>query len=227
MTDAGEWLISTAKRNPEALLVLAAGCTLLMRGGRSSHQAAGQTASGVSGSNAPWNVSRTTERTLEAAGDLKHRIADAGSSVAEQAGEVAKTLSTQTSHIAGQAQSMLSSGFGQLLREQPLALVVAGLAAGAAVAALLPPTDLEERTLGGARDAISGMTGKVGGNLIAAATDAGQRLTQEVTERATESFKELAQEVAGQFSEKKAMGAPDKPDEPPGNANPLMNRGGI
>jgi hypothetical protein len=144
--------------------------------------------------------------------------------MAEQAGEVAKTLSTQTSQIAGQAQSMLSSGFGQLLREQPLALVVAGLAAGAAVAALLPSTDLEERTLGGARDAISGMTGKVGGNLIAAATDAGQRLTQGVTERATEGFKELAQEVAGKFSEK-VMGATDKSDERPGHANPLMNRG--
>jgi hypothetical protein len=119
---------------------------------------------------------------------------------------------------------MLSSGFGQLLREQPLALVIAGLAAGAAVAALLPSTDLEERTLGGARDAISGMTGKVGGNLIAAATDAGQRLTQGVAERATEGFKELAQDVAEQFTEK-AMGATDKSDERPGNANPLMNRG--
>jgi hypothetical protein len=225
MTDAGEWLINTAKRNPEALLVLAAGCTLLMRGGRSSYRAAGQTASSVSGSNAPWNVSRTTEKTSEVAGDLKQRIADAGSSMAEQAGEVATTLSTQTSHIAGQAQSMLSSGFGQLLREQPLALVIAGLAAGAAVAALLPSTDLEERTLGGARDAISSMTGKVGENLIAAATDAGQRLTQGVTERATEGFKDLAQEVAGQFSEKKIMGATDKSDERPGNANPLMNRG--
>jgi hypothetical protein len=225
MTDAGEWLISTAKRNPEALLVLAAGCTLLMRSGRSSYRATGETTSGVSGSNAPWNVSRTTEKTPEIAGDLKQRIADAGSSVAEQAGEIAKTLSTQTSQIAGQAQSMLSSGFGQLLREQPLALVVAGLAAGAAVAALLPSTELEERTLGGARDAIADMTGKVGGNLIAAATDAGQRLTQGVTERATEGFKELAQEVAGQFSEKKVMGATDKSDERPGNANPLMNRG--
>ena len=53
MTDAGEWLISTAKRNPEALLVLAAGCALLMRSGRSSYRAAEQTASGVSGSNEP------------------------------------------------------------------------------------------------------------------------------------------------------------------------------
>jgi hypothetical protein len=225
MTDAAEWLISTAKRNPEALLVLAAGCTLLMRGGRGSYSAAGQTASGVPGSNPPWNVSRTTVKTSEVAGDLKRRIADAGSSVAEQAGEIAKTVSTQTSQIADQAQSMLSSGFGQLLREQPLALVVAGLAAGAAVAALLPSTDLEERALGGARDAISGMTGKLGENLTAAATDAGQRLTQGVTERATEGLKELAQEVAGQFSEKKSMGATDKSDERPGNENPLINRG--
>ena len=119
---------------------------------------------------------------------------------------------------------MLTSGFGQLLREQPLALVVVGLVAGAAVAALLPPTDLEERTLGGARDAISGMTGKVGQNVIAAATDAGQRLTQGVTGRATEGLKELAQEVAGQFSEKKSS-ATEKSDERPGNANPLINRG--
>lgn len=224
MTEAGEWLISTAKRNPEALLVLAAGCALLMRGGGSSYRAAEQTASGVSGSNAPWNISRTTDRASGIASDMKDRIADAGSSVTEQGLEMARTLSTQTSQIAGRAQSMLSSGFGQLLRQQPLALVAAGLAAGAAVAALLPSTDLEERTLGGARDAISGMAGKVGGNLIEAATDAGQRLTQGAAERATEGFKELAQDVVGQFTEK-VTGSTDKLGERPGNASPLSDRG--
>lgn len=223
MTDAGEWLISTAKRNPEALLVLAAGCALLMRGGKDSHRAAEPTTSGVSTSNTPWNVSRTAEKASGIASDMKDRIADAGSSVAEQASEMARTLSTQTSQIAGQAQSMLSSSFGRLLREQPLALVAAGLAAGAAVAALLPATDLEERTLGGARDAISDMAGNAGGNLIAAATEAGQRLTQGVAERATEQFKELAQEVAGQFAEK-VMGGTDQPAERPGNVSPLLNR---
>ena len=223
MTDAGEWLISTAKRNPEALLVLAAGCALLMRGGRSSYRAAEQTASGISGSNEPWNISRTTDKASEIATDMKDRIADAGSSVTEQGREMARTLSTQTSQIAGRAQSMLSSGFGQLLREQPLALVVAGLAAGATVAALLPSTDLEERALGGARDAISGMAGKVGGNLMEAATDAGQQLTQGAAERATQGFKELAQDVVGQFTEKVA-GATDKPAERPGNVSPLSNR---
>ena len=52
---------------------------------------------------------------------------------------------------------MLSSGFESLVREQPLALVALGLAAGATVAALLPETAVEERALGSARDAISGM----------------------------------------------------------------------
>ena len=221
MTDAGEWLISTAKRNPEALLVLAAGCALLIRGGRSSSWTAGQTASG---SNASWNVSRATYNASEVAGDLKNRIANAGSSVTEQAGEIAKTVSAQTSQLAGQAQSMLSSGFGQLLREQPLVLVAAGLAAGAAVAALLPSTDLEERTLGNARDAISGMAGKVSENLVAAASDAGQRLTQGVAERATQGLKELAQDVAGQFTEK-VVGATDKPGAKPDNVSPLPTRG--
>ena len=77
MTDAGEWLISTAKRNPEALLVLVAGCALLMRGGGSSYRVAEQTGSGVSGSNAPWNVSRTTEteKASEIVSELKDRIA--------------------------------------------------------------------------------------------------------------------------------------------------------
>jgi hypothetical protein len=37
---AGNWLIGTAKRHPEALLVLAAGCALLMRGVGGSSQGA-------------------------------------------------------------------------------------------------------------------------------------------------------------------------------------------
>ena len=91
------------------------------------------------------------------------------------------------------------------------------------MAALLPSTDLEERTLGGARDAISGVAGKVGENLAAAATDAGQRLTQGVAEHA-EGFKELAQDVAVQFSEK-VMSSTNKPGERPVNVSPLPNRG--
>lgn len=222
MTDTGEWLISTAKRNPEALLVIAAGCALLMRGSTSSYPSTEQSV-GAPSPGMSWNVSRQTEEPSAIGGDIKDRIADVGSSVTERGAEMVRTLSTQTSQIAGRAQSTLSSGFGQLLREQPLALVAAGLAVGAAVAALLPATDLEERTLGGARDAISDMAGKVGENLVEAAKDASQQLTQKVTERATEGFKEVAKEVVGQVTEK-VTSATDKPGERPGNVSPLSTR---
>ena len=211
MTDAGEWLLNTAKRNPEALLVIAAGCALLMRSGQTSYQAPDAGMLSTPGRGSSWNVSRQTEESASSGG-IKDRITETSASVAEQGREVVKTLSTQTSQLAGRAQSTFSNGFGQLLQEQPLALVAAGLAVGAAVAALLPATDLEERTLGGARDAISDMAGKVGENLVEAAKDAGQQLTQKVTERATEEFKQAAKDVVGQVTET-VTGVAEKPGE--------------
>src|ERR1700737_1148236 len=138
---AGDWLIGTAKRHPEALLVLAAGCALLMRGGGGSSQSRNESA----GSDGRWQGSRATEKASEVVSDLKDRATNVASSVSNYAGGVGRTISAQTSQIAGQAQSTLQTGFGHVLREQPLALVVLGLAAGAAVATLLPATEMEER----------------------------------------------------------------------------------
>ena len=126
------------------------------------------------------------------------------SSVSDYAGGVGRTISAQSSQIVGQAQSTLQTGFGHLLREQPLAVVAFGLAAGAAVATLLPATEVEERTLAPARDAIAGVTGKMGENLIAAASDAGQQLSQGIAERVSEGFKELVHEVGEKFTDKVA-----------------------
>jgi hypothetical protein len=104
------------------------------------------------------------------------------------------------------------------LREQPLALVVLGLAAGAAIATLLPATEVEERTLAPARDAIAGVAGKVGDNLIAAASDAGQRLTLGIAERAADGLKELVHEVGEKFTDKVA-GKTETPGALPSNVS--------
>ena len=202
---AGDWFIGTAKRNPEALLVLAAGCALLMRGGGGSSQdAPTQRSTESAGSDRRWQVSRAPEKTSEVASDLKDRVTDVTSSVSDYAGGVRRTISAQTSQIAGQAQSTLQAGFGHLLSEQPLALVVLGLAAGAAVATLIPATEVEERTLAPARDAIADVAGKVGENLIEAAGEASRHLTQGIAERASEAVKELVHEVAEKFTDKVA-----------------------
>jgi len=219
---AGNWLIGTAKRHPEALLVLAAGCALLMRGVRGSSQGASNSDESA-GSDGRWQNSRATEKASKAVSDLKDRATNIASSVSDYAGGVGRTISAQTSQIAGQAQSTLQTGFGHLLREQPLALVVLGLAAGAAVAMLLPATEMEERTLAPARDAIAGVTSKVGENLIEAASEAGERLTQGIAERASEGFKELVHEVSTKFTDKVA-GKTESPGPLPSNVSNLPSR---
>ena len=220
---AGDWLIGTAKRQPEAILVLAAGCALLMRGGGGYSQGASNNDESA-GPDKRWQVSRTTEKASEAVSDLKDRATNIASSVSQYAGGVGRTISAQTSQIAGQTQSTLQTGFGHLLREQPLALAVLGLAAGAAVATLLPATEMEERTLAPARDAIAGVTGKVGENLIEAASDAGQRLAHGIAERASDGFTELVHEVGEKLTDRVA-GKTESSGPLPSNVSSLPSRG--
>jgi hypothetical protein len=60
---AGHWLIGTAKRHPEALLVLAAGCALLARnGGGSSQGTSVQSSNEGAASDGRWQVSRRRRR---------------------------------------------------------------------------------------------------------------------------------------------------------------------
>jgi hypothetical protein len=219
---AGDWLIGTAKRHPEALLVLAAGCALLMRGGGGSSKGAPtQRSNDSAGPDRRWQVSRATEEIVS---DLKDRVTDVASSASDYAGGVRRNISAQTFQIAGQAQSKLQTGFGHLLREQPLGLVVLGLAAGAAIATLLPVTEVEERTLAPARDAIGDVTGKVGENLIEAASEASRQLTQGIAERASEAVKELVHEVAEKFTDKVA-GKTESSGALPSNISSLQSRG--
>jgi hypothetical protein len=214
------WLIGTAKRHPEALLVLAAGCALLMRGGSSSHQASpapgydrdhyGNREQVEARTDAGWSegASRAAEGAAQYASNIKDRVADAASSyaasVSDYAGSVGRTISTQTSRLADQTQSTVESSFGYVLREQPLALIVLGLAAGAALAALLPTSEVENRTLAPARDAIASAAGQLGENLLEAAGEAGERLKQGAAERgfSSEGLKGLAHEVADKFASK-------------------------
>ena len=217
---ASHWLIGTAKRNPEALLVLAAGCALLMRGGGSSpSQASAAYHSDYYGNReqearTPGNwsegASRAVEGATEYASDIKDRVADAAgsyaSSISDYAGSVGSTISTQASRIADQTQSTVKTGIGYVLREQPLAAAALGVAVGAAIAAILPSTEVEARTLGPAHEAVADAAGKLGDNLMDAAGEAGERLKQGVAERgfSSEGLKGLAHEVADTFADKVA-----------------------
>ena len=191
-SQAGDWLMGTARRNPEALLLLAAGACLLMRSG------------GKAGSAADY------------ASDVKERISDAASgyagSVSEFADDARRAITERSERWQREARSQLKGGMDRLLREQPLAVAVAGLAAGAAVAALFPSTKLENQTFGGTREALADATGRAGERVMEAAGKAGERLKDAAEERglSAEGLKKVASEVADTFtSEIKGKSDPD------------------
>jgi hypothetical protein len=216
---ASHWLIGTAKRNPEALLVLAAGCALFMRGGGSSPAQASAPAyhRDFYGTRQPEarplanlseGASGAVEGATEYASDIKDRVTDAAgsyaSTISDYAGSVGSNISTQASRIADQTQSTVKTGIGYVLREQPLAVVALGVAVGAAIAAILPSTEVEARTLGPAHEAVADAASKVGEHLMGAAGEAGERLKKGVAERGfnSEGLQGLAHDVADTFANK-------------------------
>ena len=229
-SQAGDWLAGAARRNPEALLLLAAGCCLLMRsrGSSSSRAASSRTASpgrydwteqghqsgaervsssaGRTASNVRDGLSRAADSASDYASDIKDRVSETASayadSISEFAQDAGRSVSERSTRLGRQAQSTLQGGMERVLRDQPLAVAVAGLAAGAAVAALFPSTDIEGRTLGGAREALTDAAGKAGEMVMDAAGKAKERLQAAAEERgfSSQGLQGLASEVAESFT---------------------------
>jgi hypothetical protein len=224
-SQAGDWLAGAARRNPEALLLLAAGCCLLMRSrGSSSSRVPSrnrygefeQSQSGGSNrvssdagrvtSNLRGGLSRAAESASDYASDIGERVSDTAGAYAESISEFAqdayRNVSERSARLGRQAQSTLQDNAERVLRDQPLAVAVAGLAAGAAVAALFPSTEMEGRTLGGAREALTDAAGNAGEMVMDAAGKAKERLQAAAEERgfSSEGLQGLASEVAETFT---------------------------
>lgn len=213
----GEWLIGAVKKNPEGMLLLAAGCALLLRSGgsRSSLRSASQARSTdwsrqdgqgrYQGSGMSDTVSRASDNVRDYASELSRSVGDKASNyaaaVGEYAGEVGRTVADQSERMARQTQATLQQTMNRVLKEQPLAVAVMGLAAGAAVAAVLPSTDIEERALGPVAAKLSGAADAVRDNVAQGASKAGERLMEVADERGLnkDGLKEVAGEVADAF----------------------------
>jgi hypothetical protein len=223
-SSATDWVMNTARRNPEGLLLLAAGCALLMRSGASplakrfSENSYGGHANSYGGnadgghrgsashSTLREGISRTAEGAADYVSDVKDKVAETAgsymSSVTDYADETRRNISDQSARLTRQAQSTLQSGMDRMLREQPLAVAILGVAAGAAVASLFPTTDVEQQALGGTRDALVDAASKAGESLAGAAGAAGERLMSTAAERGLnpEGLKEIARDVADTFT---------------------------
>lgn len=216
-----DWLVGAVKSNPEGLLLLAAGCALLLRSSgssergyytrsagsyQSSHSHDGgrqkSMASGVADS-----VSQAADSARGYASDLGKTVSDKASAYASTVGDYAdearRTVVDQSERLVEQARSTMQVTINRVLQEQPLALAIAGLAAGAAVAAAFPATSVERQTLGPAGEKLSEAASNVGQSLSQAASKAGAKLMDIAEERGlnAEGLKEVAGDVAGTFGD--------------------------
>ena len=253
---SADWLMSSVKKNPEGLLLLAAGFALLLRSGSASAQGSGRyqqypggRTGGYGGGGQDWRMregmSRAADSAREYASDVGKTLSDtadnvgktlsettdrAGRTLSEATDRVGKTLSEttdrytsaageyvedarktivdQSGRIAEQAQSTIE----RIVREQPLAIAIAGLAAGAAVAAAFPASRFERETLGVAGERLSDAASSAGERLTEAASAAGERLMTAAEEKGLnqEGLKEVARDVAGTFEKSFSSDQQDK-----------------
>jgi hypothetical protein len=212
---SADWLLGAFKKNPEGFLLLAAGAVLLMRQGRNSQPQA-------VASDAASSVADAAAGARDYAADVTNRTARSASSMASAASEYAtqatRKVGEQSERVVQQAQSTLQQGINRVLKEQPLVIAVAGIAAGAAIASAFPATDFEKETLGPIGDQVADAANRVGEQLKEATATAGETLKKAADERGlnAEGLKEVASEVAGAF---KGSIAGDEQTNKPKDAN--------
>jgi ElaB/YqjD/DUF883 family membrane-anchored ribosome-binding protein len=215
---AGEWMMNAMTRNPEGLLLLAAGAALLMRSGR------GQLARSSGPDSSRWNragqqyarsqdQTTSTESISERVGEAARRageyvseatdkVAETARSYASSAGEYADETSQAAMERSRRLAEQARETADYVVREQPWAVGLVGLLAGAAIAAAIPPTRIERRTLGEVGERLRSAAGAAGEQVMEAGIRAGERLSEVAEERGltAEGLKKAAREVGETFT---------------------------
>lgn len=214
---AGEWILGAVRRNPEGLLLLAAGAALLMRRSgtpvstdrtprQNEYRAGSQDGDNADRENGGRNlgdrVAQATQAAGEYASDITEKVSRTASAYASSVSDYADEAADRSMRFAQQAQSSLQSTAQQILQEQPLAVALVGFAAGAAVAAAFPATEVEKRALGPTGERLMDAAGRAGDHLKEAGTQARESLMDAAEERGLtgEGLKEVAREVGDAFS---------------------------
>jgi hypothetical protein len=211
---AADRLFTAAKNNPEGLLLLAAGVALLARTARPAAASAGGQRAGSAGQYggqewADWSAtgqaSRGVESARQSAADLGGRVSETVSSYAASASRFANETTRRVAEQSGQAYESATSGLQdtmqRIVREQPVMIALAGVAAGAAVAAAFPRTDIEERTLGQAGERLADLASQKAEQVKNAGMAAGEHLARSAEQRglSPDGLKEMAREAADAF----------------------------
>lgn len=147
-------VMSTARRRPEALLLIAAGCALMMMPKRKSLGFdTDSLRSKARGTQA--QMSDLANQAYERASSMVEPVRGYANRVGSYVSETSNAAVSQAGELAQQVQSKTLSNLEHYMREQPLAVGLISLAVGAALGAALPETEVENRTLGSQRDLLA------------------------------------------------------------------------
>jgi hypothetical protein len=141
------------------------------------------------------------------ASDYSDTTRQSGPGFGQMAVEHAKEFTSSTGeYVEGAGQVVLDQSsqivertrgaIERIIQDQPMAVALAGLAAGAAVAATFPPSQVERATLGEAGKRLTDSATGLGERLTEAASAAGERLKTAVV---TDTLANVARDVAGNF----------------------------
>jgi hypothetical protein len=245
------WLVTKVKQNPEAFLVLAAGCALLLRATGTTSPGTGDYRTGDDRKDRWSDESRlnairdrTTAAARNVASDLQDRVKDTATAVSQKASDYATALSDKAGAISEQATGYVASlsdqasdwgrsvadetarmgtrvrsstqdGLGRMVKEQPLAVAALGIAAGAAIAALLPPTRVERDALRPLGDVAKGAVAAGLAQVKHAASATAEQIQDDAQRRglSAEGIKDMAREATQTFADK--IGATREPEASP------------
>lgn len=135
--------------------------------------------------------SSVRERASHAGSSVRERASHAGSSMRDQAASLSAGARERAARISDSARYgayRARGGFETALREQPLMLGAIGIAIGAALGSLLPPTRQEDEWMGDTRDRLAGQA-KQQANLQ---LRKGKRIAKAAGEAATHAAEEEA-----------------------------------
>jgi ElaB/YqjD/DUF883 family membrane-anchored ribosome-binding protein len=182
--------MSAITRNPEGLLLLGAGLALLLRSGSNQSSRMGS------------RVGEALHRAGDYASDATEHVSEAAQSymnaAADYAGETTRAAVENSQRAIDQARETAD----RVSRDQPWTVALAGLVAGVAIAAAIPPTRVERRTLGEVGGRLKSAAANVGDRLMEAGVQAKERLSEIAEERGLtkDGLKEAAQDVQNVFS---------------------------
>jgi hypothetical protein len=153
--------------NPLPLTLVGTGLAWLILGGsgvghppRRDEMATARKDAGQVTGNGSGGMSEAATRIGETAGEIGRQVGATVTAIGGGISSAYENLADGASRgsaavgLAGDRAASAAQGLGQLWREQPLIVAGIGIAVGAAVGALLPGTEFENRTLGGSKEKV-------------------------------------------------------------------------